>query len=172
MKKTIFPTLAALLLLSCQQTTSPASQDSAPNSVPDSIPSSRKAEYAVSKELALQSNAAYVQKMKMLAPGGSDPVRAFTVRSEDFLQLLNIDLTELPKNYHSHVRIYLGYENGNTKLYFTPVKGAALSGDSAVAGVDLYWDGPFEGDPSTQLAAGKGEYLFDFTKPCPTTCPD
>ncbi len=156
--------LAALLVFGCQQTTTPGKANT--------IPASTMATYAVSKEQAFQANAAYVQKMKMLMPGGSDPVRAFTVRSEDFLELLNIKPEQLPKNYHSHVRIYLGYENGNTKLYFTPVKDAVLDGDIS-GGEDLYWDGPFEGNPAAaRLGASNGEYLFDFTKPCPTTCPE
>lgn len=156
--------LAAFIVFGCQQANTAEKTDT--------IPTTKMATYAVSKQQAFQANANYVHKMKMLEPADSNPVRAFTVRSEDFLELLDIKPEQMPKDYHSHVRIYLGYENGMTKLYFTPVKGAKLSGDSISGGEDLYWDGPYEGNPSGGLTAGNGEYLFDFTKPCPTTCPE
>ncbi|MCZ8216534.1 MAG: hypothetical protein O9262_09870 [Cyclobacteriaceae bacterium] len=166
MKKIILPILTVVMLIvSCRQEDTEQKKD-------DTLPTTRKAVYAVSKEEAEAGNASYVKLMQQLDSTNMDPVRAFTVRSVDFLQLLNIDTTMLTKEYHSHIRIYLGYENGSTKLYFTPVTGAKLSGDNVSAGTDLFWDGPFEGELNRELASETGEYLFDFTKPCPTTCPE
>ncbi|MEQ9007225.1 MAG: hypothetical protein RLP12_05035, partial [Ekhidna sp.] len=58
------------------------------------------------------------------------------------------------------------------KLYLTPVEGAKLS--AGIAGKDVILDGPYEGIPNgnSEVSDSDGPYMMDFTKPCPTTCPE
>lgn len=158
--------MLALLMLSCQQPTSDQAEVSS-YEVEDSEPSM----YAVSYSEA-EKNINYYDSMarKYLK---TDPIRAFTIRSIDLIESMGLstDLDSIAK--YKHVRIYMGLDSTNTfKMYLTPVQGAKLS--EGKAGKDVILDGPYEGIPNGngELLNDNGPYMMDFTKPCPTTCPE
>ncbi len=100
------------------------------------------------------------------------PVRAFTIRSTDLLEALGLPFDEKKvKPKYENVRIYIGMDkNSQFKLFFTPVVGADLSANPPIAGKDHYLCKQIKDENGNVIATQ--EYLLDFSKPCPNTCPD
>lgn len=102
--------------------------------------------------------------------------RYFTIRATDLIESLGIPRKKMPQLNHQHVRIYLGLdENKIFHLLLTPVEGAnLLCAGKPVAGKRKKISGPAVSNdcniPSTNRAAFNGEYMLDFTSPCPTLC--
>lgn len=98
------------------------------------------------------------------------PVRAFTIRSADFLGA--IGLPETTATPFTHVRIYLGMDSTlNFKLFLTPVVNAHLNPSDISAGRDTI----LSISPAQEIQFGVRQstpYMFDFSAPCPTTCPE
>jgi hypothetical protein len=102
--------------------------------------------------------------------------RYFTIRATDLLESLGIPKRKMPQLNHQHVRIYLGLdENRIFHLLLTPVEGAnLLCSGQPVVGKRLKISGPaVSNECNTALSkrtAFNGEYMLDFTSPCPTLC--
>ena len=155
-----------LLGLSCQQPNSDQAMESS-YEVQDTEPSM----YAVSYTEA-EKNISYYDSMARTYLK-TDPIKAFTIRSVDLIEAIGLtpEVDSIAK--YKHVRIYLGLDSLNKfKMYLTPVKGAKLS--QGKAGIDVILDGPYEGipDKNGEVSETTGQYMMDFTKPCPTTCPE
>ena len=97
------------------------------------------------------------------------PIKAFTVRAEDLIESLGIAGVDSIK--YSHVRVYLGFDNNNHfRLFLTPVKGADIKKHQP--GEDVILNGPYTpglGDDGS--LTDSGNYVLDFSSPCPTSCP-
>ncbi|WP_144017424.1 hypothetical protein [Ekhidna lutea] len=160
-------TMLAVLMFSCQQQTSDQPEESS-YEIQDTQPSM----YAVSYQVA-ENNINYYDSItrKYLK---TDPIKAFTVRSVDLIEAIGLPISDDAKTKYKHVRIYLGLDSATNqfKMYLTPVKGAKLS--AGIAGKDVILDGPYEGIPNSngEVSESDGQYMMDFTKPCPTTCPE
>ncbi|WP_370090027.1 hypothetical protein [Ekhidna sp.] len=158
--------MLVLLALSCQQQNSDQAMESS-YEVQDSEPSM----YAVSYEEA-KKNITYYDTMayKFLK---TDPIKAFTIRSVDLIEAIGLPPSADAKSKYKHVRIYLGLDSATNqfKVYMTPVEGAKLS--AGKAGKDVILDGPYEGIPDSNgdVSESDGQYMMDFSAPCPKTCP-
>lgn len=96
-----------------------------------------------------------------------EPIKAFTIRSIDLLEAMGMPLSDTTLVSYQHVRVYLGLDsNYNFKLFLNPVDSANLSANPPRPGVDVFLSGNFG-----ELGSQSGEYVLDFTQPCPTTCP-
>lgn len=155
-----YSVLCFFVLLAC----SGAKKDTKENNKP------QIAEYA----LALDSAVKYIKRYDSVmhyALGDSLPVKSFTVRAVDLLESLG-----LPANTQSeyqHVRVYLGLDTNNKfRLFLTPVSGASIS--DGVAGRDIVLSGPYTNGMAnnSEITSFEGEYVLDFTGPCPTSCPE
>jgi hypothetical protein len=90
---------------------------------------------------------------------GSPPIKAYTIRSKDLLEVLGLPVSTVCK--FDHVRAYIGLDNENNfKLFFTPVVGADLC--NGIGGRDTLLTGA-PGDPSSA-------YVLDLNTPCPQIC--
>lgn len=101
------------------------------------------------------------------------PIRAFTIRSIDLLEVMGLPIDSLQLSSaikYNHARIYLGLDSNNQfKLYLTPVVNAELSEANPKGGQDLFLSGSFKGATGE---VQEGEYVMDFSAPCPKTCPE
>ena len=97
------------------------------------------------------------------------PIKAFTIRAVDLFEAMGIpvsDTTKIKPRY-KHIRVYLGMNYKNEfKLFLTPVEGADLNAVPPIAGRDVILKGKYKG------LGDDGDYMLDFTQPCPNTCPD
>lgn len=166
--KNLLRAIFFLAIISCQPTATEEVAEEPPFEVQDSSPSM----YAVSLESAKENINFYDSISKEVL--GVDPIRAFTIRSVDLVESIGLDMKYLRNAKYRHVRIYMGLDSasGEFKVYLTPVSGANLS--AGKPGKDVILDGPYSGNDKTEgeLGDGNGPYVFDFSKPCPTTCPD
>lgn len=130
------------------------------------------AEYA----LPLDSAVLYINRYDSIAQAilkNPAPVRAYTVRAADLLEALG--LPENIKTKYKHVRAYVGMDlNNQFRLFFTPVEGASIHETNP--GKDIILKGAFtrglRGDTGIDATViQNGEYVLDFTAPCPNTCP-
>lgn len=88
------------------------------------------------------------------------PVRAYTIHSEDLLEVLGVSAADSTLCTYKHARAYLGLDSlGSFKLYFTPVEGADLGTAPKKAGKDVILQDS-DGNP----------YVLDLNAPCPMTC--
>lgn len=155
-----YSVLCFFALLAC----SPAKNDPKENVKP------QIAEYA----LALDSAVKYIRRYDSVmhsALGDSIPVKSFTVRAVDLLESLGLPPDTQSK--YENVRIYLGMDTNNKfRLFLTPVSGANIA--DGIAGKDIVLSGPYTNGVAgnTELTTFEGEYVLDFTGPCPTSCPD
>jgi hypothetical protein len=89
------------------------------------------------------------------------PIRAFTIRAKDLLEVLGLPESDTSVCQYKHARAYLGIDaNNNFKLYFNPVVGANLANN--IGGDDLSLT-----NANGQLPA---EYVLDLNTPCPKVC--
>jgi hypothetical protein len=87
------------------------------------------------------------------------PVRAYTVRALDLIEVLGLDPADTSLCKFKHARAYLGFDSkGQFKLYLTPVVGADLDKEPLIPGRD------------TILRDDAGEFVLDLNAPCPMTC--
>ncbi len=165
MKKTFKVSLSwlAILLTACQATTND-SQQSPVSTNPDNGDTG-KTMYAVSFTKAKENITRYDDISKEIFT--KTPVKAWTIRSVDLLEAMGMPVENPIQAKFKHVRMYLGLSQDSTfKLYLTPVEGAKLSSKPPIAGKDVILSGEYDG------LGDDGEYMLDFTSPCPTTCPE
>jgi hypothetical protein len=160
MKKVIYILACIISLSACKQketkTTNTTQEENA-------------AEYA----LPLDTAVAYTQRYNALALEilkDSAPIKAYTIRAVDLMEALGMPLEYASSAKYSHVRVYIGMDSNNKfRLLLTPVEGADIIKE--VAGNDIILKGLFtsgtvtSGDPVLD-----GEYVMDFTGPCPNSC--
>lgn len=88
----------------------------------------------------------------------SVPIRAYTIRATDLLEVMGMPISDSAKCKYNYARVYLGLDaDHHFKLYFTPVKGADLISMPQRAGSDVILRDP-EGDPGS-------EYVLDLNAP-------
>lgn len=167
MKNLSITMLVALVFISCQQ----QNKDNQPKESNYEVADAQPSMYAVSYDEA-EKNINYYDSIAREYLK-TDPIKSFTVRSVDLIEAIGLspDVDSIAK--YKHVRIYLGLDSANKfKMYLTPVTGAKLS--KGIAGKDVILDGPYEGIPDSngEVSESDGQYMMDFTKPCPTTCPE
>lgn len=126
------------------------------------------AEYALSLDSAREFVQRY-DKASFKIFHQPNPLRAFTIKSEDLLEALGAPVT---KTKYDHVRLYIGLDGKHRfRAFLTPVLNADL--DKKVAGRDTVFNGHYR-DGWTRLEANalpkKGAYVLDFTMPCPSSC--
>lgn len=128
--------------------------------------------YAVSLATAEAGIKNYKALMKQNFTGV--PVNAFTIRVEDFLEVIGYtreQIANLPAaaTPHSHARMYMGYDSvAGYKLYLVPVDGANLTPPTIVAGTDKIPNGDYQGLPTDRVATGN--FVYDLVAPCPSSC--
>jgi hypothetical protein len=158
-----------LLILSCQQETSNKEEQVSTNFEQREI-DKKKSLYRFPLKKAKKDINRYdsLSKLVFKNPGyvNKIPIKAFTIRAIDLLEVLG-----LPDNTvtsYDHVRVYLAMNDSlDFKLFLTPVDSANLSAKPPRAGVDVILSGKYDG----QDLGSEGAYLLDFSAPCPTTCP-
>lgn len=156
MKKVAYLFLSALLLSACGERPKQKAKN-------DDV-----AAYA----LELDSAALYTQNYDSIARStmdGQNPIRAFTVRAVDLLEAMGMDVSLAEQAKYNHVRVYLGIDNNNNyRLMLTPVDSANI--EDGVPGSDVILKGNYY-HGSTSGAVQNGQYVLDFTGPCPNSCP-
>lgn len=102
------------------------------------------------------------------------PIQAFTIRAEDLLEALGVQSNQKVK--YEYARIYLGLDfNNKFRAFLTPVDSADI--DKHLAGKDIILKGRYSHrkadgiDDGAGLTVQEGEYVMDFTGPCPNSCP-
>ena len=162
-----FLTAISLTVISCQPT---ANNEEASDEPPFEVIDTSVSMYAVALDSAIKNIKNYDRVVTDTL--GFDPIRAFTIRSVDLVESIGLDRKYLKNAAYRHIRIYMGLDGNNQfKIYLTPVKGAKLS--AGVPGTDVILDGPYEGDgdeATDGLGDGDGEYVLDFSQPCPSAC--
>ncbi len=158
MKNTFYFLVLITLLSACQQT---EKKERAVFEKP-------VAEYA----LAYDSAVAYTKRYDSISNAhfkGNVPIRAFTIRSTDLLEAMGISLADTVQ--YDHIRVYLGMDKNNKfRLLITPTKGVNI--DRGIAGEDVILSGPYtRGRRGLEATTSDGQYVLDFTSPCPPTCP-
>ena len=124
--------------------------------------------YAVSFEEAKQ-NIDYFASLIANNQLGVDSIRAFTLHAEDVLESIGLSPSYASQAEFQYLRIYLGADSTDSqfKIYLTPVIDADI--EAGNAGKDVILEGPYDGD-GDGLADSEGQYLMDFSKPCPNAC--
>lgn len=127
------------------------------------------AEYALPLDTAI----AYAKRYNYMANKvlkDPAPIRAYTIRAADLLEAMGLPLNYVDSAMYDHVRVYIGMDaNNKFRLLLTPVENADIA--NGKAGDDVILKGPFSsgnatsGDPVMQ-----GQYVMDFTGPCPNSC--
>jgi hypothetical protein len=152
-------------------------------------PGNDVAEYAISYEEAKKGMGQYSKTMKLIKGILTDPkrkggpkididtVKAFTVRSVDLFEAMGMGGADSTLAKYQYVRIYMGLdENNSFRLYFTPVVGADLNSKDKKGGKDVILSGKYKPNSiisnQTDAAESNGQYMLDFSTPCPTVCPD
>jgi hypothetical protein len=125
------------------------------------------AEYALNLDSAVIYINRYDSTVNSLFKGV--PIKAYTIRAVDLLEVMGLS-KKTPVEY-THVRAYIGLDLKNKfRLFLTPVKGAHIT--KGIPGEDVIMKGPHtRGLTSTSVANADGEYVLDFTGPCPNSCP-
>ena len=101
------------------------------------------------------------------------PIQAFTIRSEDLLETMGVSSNQKVK--YEYVRLYLGLDfNNKFRAFLTPVDSADI--DKHVAGKDVILNGKYkagkaDGVVGSGVTISEGNYVLDFTGPCPNSCP-
>jgi len=132
--------------------------------------------YALPLDTAVKNIKRYHSNIKMYdsliaaaqgkKPDRKVPMKGFTVRAADLFEAMGMPVSDTTKATYKHIRVYFAMNKKNEfKLYLTPVEGANLSVNPPVAGKDVILNSKFFG------FGGDGDYVLDFTQPCPTTCP-
>ncbi len=169
--KNLLRAIPLIMIMSCQTQVS-SDAGSIEEDLSYEIQDTAPAMYAISYDTALKDMNYYDSLSK--ATLGVDPVRAFTIRSVDLVESIGLPVKYLKKAKYSHVRIYMGLDESTRefKIFLTPVEGANLS--KGIAGKDVILDGPYTGARDgvrDGIGDGDGQYVLDFSKPCPATCP-
>ncbi|GHN01866.1 hypothetical protein WSM22_33550 [Cytophagales bacterium WSM2-2] len=157
--KKIYFLICALIVFSCAQPGKKNENETVPG---PKIPAS----YAI----PLKKAVAYAKYYRAKNPNGP---WAFTIRGLDFIQSLGIPQSDTTIWGYKHARIYLGLDSATNivHLLLTPVSGASIKGKKP--GTDMILNGQYTGGLGDDLkgqAADDGDYVFDFTAPCPTSC--
>lgn len=128
------------------------------------------AEYALPLDTAVSYITRYDSIVKHVL-NNDIPVKAYTIRAIDLMESLGIPLEDTANVKYKHIRVYLGMDAGNNfRLMLTPVKDANI--EAGVPGEDVILDGSYTA--STRDAGDPiniGQYVMDFTGPCPNSCP-
>lgn len=128
------------------------------------------AEYALPLDTAVSYITRYDSIVKYVL-NNDIPIKAYTIRAVDLMESLGLPLEDTVKASYSHIRVYLGVDaSNNFRLMLTPVKDADII--KGVAGEDVILDGNYTA--STRDAGEPiniGQYVMDFTGPCPNSCP-
>jgi hypothetical protein len=161
MKNSLFVFICLCLALGCSKT----EKDPASAGITDKNPvSSDTINYA----LELDSAVLYVKRYDSIVAShfnGQVPIKAYTIRSVDLLEVLGIS-ARTQVDYPA-VRVYLGMDlNNHFRLFLTPVEGADLN--NGTAGEDKILSGKYKHGLADVVS---GQYVLDFTSPCPATCP-
>ena len=129
---------------------------------------------AISYDEAEKAMAKFKEASKKGWKSSDSVVRAFTIRSVDLFEAMGMKAKDSTLANYKHVRFYVGLDASNTfKLYLTPVEGANLDANPAIAGKDVILKGKYRGKYGAMAdAEGNGAYMLDFSIPCPTVCPD
>lgn len=160
MKKVIYTLIGITLLLSCSK-----DKKSMVGSKEAGI-----AEYA----LSLDSAVAYTKRYNNIVSStlnDSVPIKAYTIRVADIFEALGIPLEDTLKANYNHIRVYMGIDfNDKFRLLLTPVDGANIN--DGIPGNDVILSGAYyQGAQSADMPIENGEYVLDFTGPCPNSCP-
>ena len=169
--KNLLRAIPLIMIMSCQTQVS-SDANSSEEDLSYNIQDTQAAMYAISYDTALRDMNYYDSLSK--AALGVDPIRAFTIRSVDLVESIGLPVKYLKKAEYTHVRVYMGLDptTKEFKIFLTPVEGANLS--KGIAGTDVILEGPYKGnrqDVADGLNDGVGQYMLDFSAPCPTTCP-
>ncbi len=159
MKKVIYLLACLPLVIACNK--SSVSQKNLADQV---------AEYA----LPLDTAVSYITRYDSIARyvlNNDIPIKAYTIRAVDLMESLGLPLEDTSQVKYGHIRVYLGMDAGNNfRLMLTPVKDANIK--DGLPGEDIILDGSYTA--STRDAGEPiniGQYVMDFTGPCPNSCP-
>ncbi len=160
MKKVIYILACVVSLASCTQTETKTILTAQEENI---------AEYALPLDTAI----AYTQRYNDLAVrvlNDSAPIRSYTIRAVDLLEAMGLPIAYADSAAYNHVRVYLGVDSDNKfRLLLTPVDGADITKD--IPGEDKILEGLFtSGLRSATANPLSGQYVMDFTGPCPNSC--
>lgn len=103
--------------------------------------------------------------------------QGFTISSAELLQAMGRPISDTASTPFKHVRLYVGIDDLlNLRSFITPVVGANTF--NFTIGKDTILSGPYMRSVwSPDSLVGdepevEGSYVFDFTMPCPNSCPD
>ena len=174
MKRSLYRMITAGLVI--VSACSPKSSETAQTTDPLILTGGASSLYAVPLDTAIKNIKFYDKNIKTYdslvakatgkVPDRKIPIKAFTIRAADLLESMGMSAADTIKAKYKYVRIYLAMNHkSDFKIYLTPVSGANLNISPAVAGKDVIMNGKYNG------LASDGDYVLDFTSPCPTTCP-
>jgi hypothetical protein len=128
------------------------------------------AEYA----LPLDSAVSYVTRYDSIVKkvlDNSIPIKAYTIRAVDLMEALGMPLEDTVKVKYNHIRVYMGMDaKNNFRLMLTPVNNADIV--SGIPGEDVILDGHYSASTKNSgEPINIGQYVLDFTGPCPNSCP-
>jgi hypothetical protein len=161
--KKLFPlfVLAIILIVACSQPSDNAqgADEKSPVKCEPAPPDT--AYYAIDTAQAFQ----WVRAYQASNPQG---VKFFTVEATDLWEAMA--LQEKPDHcaHYPKARIYMGLDSlGVTHLLFTP----ADENGQPVFLAGTYKKGSRAFQSTAELTTSSGQYVLDFSSPCPTTCP-
>lgn len=164
MKKLLYLFLCVSAGLACTQTQT----QEQPVTSTETDPQTDTADFALPLDSAIVYARRYdsLVSLKLEEP---TPIRAYTIRATDLLEVLGIPNQTRVNN--TAVRVYLGIDlNNNFRLFLTPVDNANFRTHSP--GADKILSGIYRrGDKTDAAMVSAGQYVLDFTSPCPATCP-
>ncbi len=160
MKKTILKSAAAICLMAMVSCNNNAKNEGKNHEQPTKgIPPLNALKSSVRVPLQTAQNNIHRYDELCLKTFQTVPVRAYTIHSEDLLEVLGVPVSDSSMCKYKYARAYLGLDSANNfKLYLTPVEGADLDAVPKNAGKDVI------------LKDEMGPYVLDLNAPCPMTC--
>jgi hypothetical protein len=131
--------------------------------------------YAVPKNEAIKS-IKYYQKIAKEKFQGTIPIRGFTIRTADLLEVSGMPVPDTVYTRYAYVRMYLGLDSASNlfKIFLTPVDSANLNVTPPIAGKDVILNGPYSRSVKVKVKGDvdDGDYVLDLSAPCPNSCDD
>lgn len=160
MKKVIYILACVVSLSSCTQTETKTTLPTQEENI---------AEYALPLDTAIAFTRRY-NNLALRVLGDSAPIKSYTIRAIDLLEAMGMPLAYADSAAYDHVRVYIGVDSRNKfRLLLTPVDGAVIS--KGISGEDKILEGLFtSGLRSSTDNPLSGQYVMDFTGPCPNSC--
>ena len=165
-KNRYFIILCAVIIIACTQ--NEKKQVNADELPIDPLTIIDTASFALDMDSAILY-AAHYDSVAKKALGQPAPIKAYTVRATDLLEVLGI--SKKTKTKYQFVRVYLGFDfNNKFRLFLTPAEGADIR--TGHGGRDIVLHGLHtHGLADSVSVTREGEYMLDFTAPCPNSCP-